>query len=61
VISYEEIDRGILALKKSLKTVSEQLEKSIKSHLESLGEIPKKSYSSPKDPLKKMKKNMIKK
>lgn len=61
VISYEEIDQGIDALKKSLKTVSEQLGKSIKSHLESLEEIPKKAYSSDKDPLKKMKKNMVKK
>jgi hypothetical protein len=61
VISYEEIDQGITALKKSLKTVQESLKKSISTHLDSLESIPVKSYSSDKDPLKKMKKNLIKK
>lgn len=61
VITYDEIDQGIDALKKSLKIVSEQLGKSIMSHLDSLAEVPKKAFSSEKDPLKKMKKNLIKK
>jgi hypothetical protein len=55
VISYEEIDQGIEALKKSLKTVSEELKNSVESHLGSLGKIPKPKFSSQKDPLKKMK------
>jgi putrescine aminotransferase len=61
VITYEEIDQGIDALKKSLKIVSEQLGKSIVSHLDSLAEIPKKTFESNKDPLKKLKKNLTKK
>lgn len=61
VITYEEIDQGIEALKKSLKVVQEGLKKSIINHLDSLAEIPKKAYISEKDPLKKMKKNLIKK
>ncbi len=58
VITYEEIDAGLKALKKSLKTVSESLKKSIKTHLESLEAIPPQSYNSDKDPLKKMRKNL---
>jgi len=58
VITYAEIDRGIRALKKSLKIVSEQLKKSIQIHLESLEMIPPKPYISHKDPLKQMKKNL---
>ncbi len=61
VISYAEIDQGITALKKSLKTVQESLKKSISTHLDSLESIPVKTYSSDKDPLKKMKKNLLKK
>ena len=61
VITYDEIDQGIVALKKSLKTVSESLKSSIVAHLDSLAEVPKKSFSSEKDPLKKMKKNLVKK
>lgn len=58
VITYEEIDAGLKALKKSLKTVSESLKKSIKAHLESLEAIPPQPYNSDKDPLKKMRKNL---
>ncbi len=58
VITYEEIDIGIKALEKSLKIVSEQLKKSIQVHLESLEAMPSKTYTSHKDPLIKMKKNL---
>lgn len=58
VITYEEIDVGLKALKKSLKTVSESLKNSIKTHLESLEALPPQSYNSDKDPLKKMRKNL---
>lgn len=61
VITYDEIDQGIKALKKALKVVREELKNSIANHLESLAEIPKKSFSSNKDPLKKLQMNLSKK
>lgn len=57
VISYKEIDEGIKALEKSLKTVSETLKNSINTHLISLESLPQQPYNSYKDPLRKMKKN----
>lgn len=61
VITYEQIDQGIDALKKALKTVHESLNISVTSHLDALAEIPKKTFESNKDPLKKLKKNLTKK
>lgn len=58
VITYEEMDQGLAALEKSLETVQAWLEKSIKTHLDSLAAVPPKPYASDKDALGKMKRNV---